>query len=220
MPKIKVALFGDIYILLEGIASLLNDSSEIEVNNIFCDYKDLITELKKYETNIIIYALYSFEKKDIEIIIDLKASFPKLKIIMLVLKDEEDNVLKSLKAGAKGYITKDTNQSELFEAIFSVHNGLDYHSKSIANVLVKNYLKIINSGSSKSYKHELELLSKREIEIIKLWGESFTNAEIAERLCISVRTVESHKNHIMQKLNMKTTVDLVKFAIKNNLIKI
>jgi len=220
MPKIKVALFGDIYILLEGIASLLNDSSEIEVNNIFCDYKDLIAELKKYETNIIIYALYSFEKKDIEIIIDLKASFPKLKIIMLVLKDEEDNVLKSLKAGAKGYITKDTNQSELFEAIFSVHNGLDYHSKSIANVLVKNYLKIINSGSSKSYKHELELLSKREIEIIKLWGESFTNAEIAERLCISVRTVESHKNHIMQKLNMKTTVDLVKFAIKNNLIKI
>ncbi len=86
--------------------------------------------------------------------------------------------------------------------------------------MLNKYIISIKSGKETQRKKNLSSLSTRELEITELWGNSYSNKEIADKLFISIRTVESHKNHIMQKLNLKSVVDLVKFAIKNNIIEI
>jgi len=122
--------------------------------------------------------------------------------------------------GAKGFLAKESDKNDLLEAIYTLRSGHDYYSKSITKLLLKKYITGLKSGESLFVNKDIKCLSSRELEILKLWGNSYTNNEISEELFISVRTVESHKNHIMQKLNMKTAVDLVKFAIKNNIIEV
>jgi two-component system response regulator NreC len=100
-----------------------------------------------------------------------------------------------------------------------LRNGHDYYSKSITSLLLNRYITSLKADEI-SQNTDINNLSTRQIEILKLWGENYSNQEIADRFFISVRTVESHKNHIMQKLNLKSTVDMVKFAIKNNIIEI
>ena len=104
--------------------------------------------------------------------------------------------------------------------MYTLRNGHDYFSKCITTILLSRYVHSIQNNESISSLKGIETLSLREIEILQLWGNSFTNQEIAEKLFISVRTVESHKTHIMQKLQLKTAVDLMKYAIKNNIIQI
>jgi len=100
-----------------------------------------------------------------------------------------------------------------------LRNGHDFYSASITHLLLNRYISSLKSDEQHQ-RTETANLSSRQIEILKLWGESCTNQEIADHFFISVRTVESHKNHIMQKLNLKSTVDMIKFAIKNNIIEI
>ncbi|MCL2511644.1 MAG: response regulator transcription factor, partial [Bacteroidales bacterium] len=115
----------------------------------------------------------------------------------------------------KGYLSKDTTRAELLEAIYTLRNGFDYYGKSITNILLRGYL---NQTSSKE--EEQPELSAREIEVLRLLGDGMTNQEIADKLFVSIRTVESHKSNIMRKINLRTTVDLVKFAIRNSYIDV
>jgi two-component system response regulator NreC len=145
--------------------------------------------------------------------------YNKARLMVLSLNTRESFILKSIKAGAKGFLTKDTTRNELVEAIYTLRSGYDYYSKSITNILLNSYLK--KSGESDGPLDKLlSILSERELEVLKLFSESFTNSEIAEKLFISIRTVESHKNNIMRKINLRTTVDLVKFAIRNNITEV
>ena len=132
---------------------------------------------------------------------------------------DESFIKQSIKAGVNGYLHKNTTREEILAAIHSIYNGRDFFSENISKIILKSY---IESAKHNRYDdaNPHELLSKREIEILKMFAEGFINKEIADKLFISVRTVESHKNHIMQKLNLKTQVELVKFAIKHKLIDI
>jgi two-component system response regulator NreC len=132
---------------------------------------------------------------------------------------QEEFIFNAIQAGAKGYLPKNTSKKELLEAIEAVHKGEEYFSQQISGIILKSYIKKAQNQEDESKKKE-DLLSKREIEILKLFAEGVSNQEIADKLFISVRTVESHKNHIMQKLELKNTVDLVKFAIKNKIIEL
>ncbi len=101
----------------------------------------------------------------------------------------------------------------------TVRNGYDYYSKSISSIILKRYLN--QPGSTNAIRNQPNSnLSDRELEVLKLFADSYTNQEIADKLFVSIRTVESHKNNIMRKINLKTTVDMVKFAIRNNLIEV
>jgi DNA-binding NarL/FixJ family response regulator len=125
----------------------------------------------------------------------------------------ENFIFKMIKAGAKGHLTSDTNRDEIVEAIYTLRNGYDFYAKAITNMILRNYL---DDGNGKAEREKN--LSTREMEVLKLFAQSHTNKEIADKLFISVRTVESHKNNIMRKINLKTTVDMVKFAIRNNIV--
>jgi two-component system response regulator NreC len=127
----------------------------------------------------------------------------------------EEFILKAIEAGAKGYLPKNTNRKELIAAVKSIFNGDEYFSNEISGIILKSY---VNNVQNKKENNGTEELTKREKEVLKLFAEGHTNTEISDKLFISVRTVESHKNHIMQKLDLKTTVDLIKYAIKHNYI--
>jgi DNA-binding NarL/FixJ family response regulator len=217
MGKIYIGIYDEHILLQEGIELLLNETEDFEVV-LKANSKDHLLEyLSKVLVHILIVNIYSLKPSMQNLLIQINTQFPKIKVLALSVFEDEEVVLRTIKSGAKGFLAKDTERNELAEAVFTLRNGYDYYSKSITHILVNKYISKIKINEDA---FDVRNLSIREIEILKLWGNSFNNKEIADKLFISVRTVESHKNHIMQKLNLKTTVDLVKFAIKNNIIEV
>ena len=220
MNKISVAILDEHKIVLEGISELLNDVEDIEVKLKISDKGTLIHDIKISGIHILILNIHNLTNEVLDLIRKINIDLPKIHILILSVESNEALVFKTIKAGAKGFLAKDTNRNELIEAIYTLRNGFDYYSKSITNILLNKYIISIKSDKQTHQKNNLNSLSARELEIMELWGNSYTNKEIADKLFISIRTVESHKNHIMQKLNLRSIVDLVKYAIKNNIIEI
>jgi len=216
---IDLAIFDEHRLALEGLHGLLSGISDFRVV-LSCDDRNVLAEkLKAIQVHVLLLNMHDISVRNLNLIIQLNISNPKLKILIISVIDSEEIVLKTIKAGAKGFLGKDSDRNSLLEAIYTLRNGHDYYSKSITHLLLNRYISSLKSDDL-SQNANLESLSSRQIEILKLWGESYSNQEIADKFFISVRTVESHKNHIMQKLNLKSTVDMVKFAIKNNIIEI
>lgn len=219
MNKIEIILVDDHHIVCEGIKSLLSDSQNITVMGCVRNLSELLIKLRILPIHVILLSSYQPGDNDIDIIRIIQREHPQIKILILAMMVQESFILRTLKAGAKGFLSKDADRNELIEAIMTVRNGYDYYSKSISNIILKRYLD--QPGSSVAIRnHPTSNLSDREIEVLKLFAESYTNQEIADKLFVSIRTIESHKNNIMRKINLKTTVDMVKFAIKNNLIEV
>ncbi len=216
---IDIAIFDEHKLVLEGFTSLLSGVSDLRIV-LTCDDRNVLTEkLKLMQRHVLILSMHDISVRNINLIIQLNINNPKLKILVVSVIDSEEIVLKTIKAGAKGFLGKDADRNSMIEAIYTLRNGHDYYSQSITHLLLNRYISTLDTDQM-SQNTNINSLSSRQIEILKLWGESYTNQEIADRFFISVRTVESHKNHIMQKLNLKSTVDMVKFAIKNNIIEI
>lgn len=206
-------------LMLESLAALLSGKDEITVTGQFGAIVDFQRYSRTLTINVLIINLYKIHLEEIELIKKINKEMPRIKVLVISMEQPENIVFESIKAGAKGYLTKQDRGSELLMAIYTLRGGYEYYNKSISGIILNSYLRSLDEdGSGKS--RLPGNLSIREVEIIQNWGNGLSNKEIADKLFISVRTVESHKNHIMQKLNLKTTIDLVKFAIRNNLIEI
>lgn len=213
--KIKLGILDELLITREGITSLLEPVDDIEVTLTISQHTCLIEEIKSNPVNVLILVIHSYTSVYTNLIVQLSTHFPRIRVLVISVSNDEEAVLKTIKAGAKGFLAKDTTRTELLEAIYSLRNGHEFFSNSITVLLLNKYIRKLKTDEDRP---DIRSLSTREIEIMKMWGNSFTNKEIADKLFLSVRTVETHKNHIMQKLNLKTSVDLVKFAIRNNII--
>lgn len=200
-------------LLLESIATLLSAKNDIEVTGQFARVSDFIRTSRQVQINVLIVNLYKYHSEEIDLIKKISNEMTRIKVLVISMENDERAVYESIRAGAKGLLSKNDTADEMMMAVYSLRNGYDYFNKPISELLLNNYIRKIDETGPGN-------LSKREIEIIRFWGDGLSNPEIADRLFISVRTVESHKNHIMQKLNFKTNIDLLKFAIKNNLIEI
>ena len=218
MDYIKIGVCSEHKLLHEGICSLIENTPGIQISLHENNMGKLLKSIGIGGIQILILHTELLDNSIINLIDQLKSKYPKLQVLILSSEVDEKYILKTIKAGAKGFLAKDSDKNDLLEAIYTLRAGHDYYSKSITQLLLSKYIHGLNSEESNFDNKEIKCLSSRELEILKLWGNSYTNNEISEELFISVRTVESHKNHIMQKLNMKTAVDLVKFAIKNNII--
>jgi DNA-binding NarL/FixJ family response regulator len=144
----------------------------------------------------------------------IKQKNPGIKIIMLSADKSEYSISEAIKSGADGYLHKDTSVDEIKKAIRSVKNNKEYFGNSISGSVFRSYANKIREGK----KHASKSLSDREIEIVRYISEGLTYKEIGNKLHISTRTVESHKNNILQKLDVKTIPELIKAAIKHNYI--
>ncbi len=216
---IDIAVFDEHKLMLEGLTRLIEGLSDVRTVFTCDDRSVLVQKLKSIQVHVLVINMRDISVRNINLIVQLTISNPRVKILVVSVLDSEEMVLKTIKAGAKGFLGADSDRNDLMEAIYTLRNGHDYFSKSITHLLLNRYISGIQADDPDKTAG-IASLSSRQIEILKLWGESYTNQEIADRFFISVRTVESHKNHIMQKLNLKSTVDMIKFAIKNNIIEI
>jgi DNA-binding NarL/FixJ family response regulator len=214
-----VAVYTDnATIVSSGINVVLSSIDEIEMCDVCTDCESVVNLMKTGCYQILIVVLKDVSNSDIqfELINQIRAQFYRIRIVAVAPKACKDLVFKSIKCGANGFLSADASVQELKEAVFTIRAGHEFFSASITKLLVNNYVESMRTDSADQIALS-EKLGKRELEVLSLWGDGHTNVEIADTLFISVRTVESHKNHIMQKLGIRTTVDLLKFAIRNNI---
>ncbi len=146
----------------------------------------------------------------------IKEQNPNVKIILLSSEINEETVTRAVKAGVDGYLPKDTSRRTLLDAIEKVRSEEKYFAQAISNIILEAFYRKETSKHSVTSNE----LTKRENEVLKLVAFSKTNAEVAEELFISVKTVETHKNNILSKLGLRNTADLVRYAVKNSIIEI
>lgn len=216
---IKIGIIDDHVISAEALGHYLNANSDFEASVILHDRLALIEHLKRDGINVLVICINEIGFEILNLIRHISLSYDRVRQLVVARITDDTAVLKCIKAGAKGFLAKDSDCSELTEAIYTLRNGYDFYSSSVAHLLLNKYIASMKDDERPAAPG-LETLSSRQIEILKLWGNSLSNQEIADKLYLSVRTVESHKTHIMQKLNLKTTIDMIKFGIKNNLIEI
>ena len=217
MSKIKIILIDDHQIVRDGIKSLLSNDENIEIIGEAKDAYSLFDILKHNIPDVVLLDISLPTMSGIEVSKILSADYPKIKILMLSMYTSEDFIFNALKSGIHGYLPKNTTQKELLEAINTVYNGKEYFSKCISDTILRSYVNSAKHGNSKS-NDKLSNLTSREREILQQVVEGNNNSNISKQLNISIRTVETHKTNIMHKLNLNSTIDLVKFALKNNLI--
>ncbi|MCX6231696.1 MAG: response regulator transcription factor [Bacteroidetes bacterium] len=219
MDTIKIIIVDDHPIVRDGIKVLLMNVSNIEIIGEAADGNELFELLKTKVPDILIMDISMPDLSGIEITEKLKSEKSEIKVIMLTADKTDESVFDSLKAGALGYLPKNAKRDEIIDAINKVYEGEEYIAESITSTVLKTYISNARNLNYQDSKRNIEL-SKREIEIVELFSEGLSYKEIANRLYISTRTVESHKNNILEKLELKTIVDLVKYAIKNKIIKL
>lgn len=212
---IQVIIVDDHKLVTDCIGLFLKGSRHIEVIGVCHSGKDTLNMLKKTKPHVILVDITMPEMSGIQLTDSIKKKYPNTRILILSMHSDYNNISDAIDAGADGYVPKDVSSEELVEAIITVSKGKNYFHSTISDEIVKNY-------ANKRQKNDniLPQLTRRELEVLQLFAEGFNNSEIADRLFLSVRTIESHKNHILQKTNMKNSVELIKFAIKNKIIEI
>ncbi|WP_430974401.1 response regulator transcription factor [Sunxiuqinia rutila] len=215
---INIGIYDEHHLMGQGLKLLLDQVDDFDV--LFCaDGKEQLMNLVQNKSlNILVLTIHDTSVRTMNLIVRLSLLNPKARLLILAFDNSEDMIVKIVKSKAKGILGRDASQKELIEAIRTLRNGFDYFNRSINQMVLNQYIDKLEAPEEKT--EGLNSLSERQIEVLKLWGRSYSNQEIADELCISVRTVDAHKNHIMQKLQLKSTVELVKFSIKNNIIEI
>ena len=217
--KIKIIIVDDHEILRDGIKALLILANDIEVIGEASNGNELFSLLKFLKPDIILLDIIMPGQSGIEIAEKMNIEYPDIKIIILSSNIDEESVFNSINAGVSGYLSKNINKIELIEAIRQVNAGKEYYSDMIPLVIIKKYKSFIKDNTKQ--KQEIIItLSDREKEIVRWITEGLSYKEIGEKLFISSRTVESHKNNMLEKLELKTTVDLIKYAIKNGIVEL
>lgn len=219
MEKIKIILVDDHQIVRDGIKSLLVNNPSMEIIGEAKSAYEFFDLLKLKLPDIVLLDISLPSMSGIEVSKILSDQYPQIKILMLSMYTSEDFIFNALKAGIHGYLPKNTTRTELLHAITEVARGHEYFSKSISDTILKSYVNSAKYGKPNS-NDKLDNLSNREKEILRLVVEGMNNSKIAEHLSISIRTVETHKTKILRKLDLHSTVDLVKFAIKNKIIEL
>jgi DNA-binding NarL/FixJ family response regulator len=219
MEQISIFLVDDHQLVRDGIKALLTGLTDIVIIGEANSGRELMDQIGHTTPDIILMDISLPDISGIDLTKQLHRDYPRVKILILSMYTDEDFIFNSLKAGAMGYLPKNTSRQELLDAIYALHNGQEFLGNSISKVILKSYMRHATEPD-KSPESLQMVLSGREIEILKLYAEGLNNKEISEKLSISIRTVESHKNHIVRKLGLKSTVDMVKFAIRNKIIEL
>ncbi|MBC6111686.1 response regulator [Pedobacter fastidiosus] len=215
---IKVLLADDHTIVRNGIISLLRNESSIEIISEASNGTDVINQLKAgLQPDIIVTDINLSGINGIELTTIIRARYPKVKIIILTTLDHENYVSQSLDAGASGFLLKNVNIEEVIFAIKNVALGYKYVCTAITIKLLAQSRGRFAIGPSSILKPDIEL-SKREIEILALIADGFTNSEIAEKLFTSKRTIEGNRQSLLDKTGKKNTAALINFVVRNGII--
>lgn len=217
MKKIRVLLAEDHTIVRQGIAALLGTENDMEVVGEASNGLEAIELAKKIVPDVVLMDIGMRHLNGLEATREIKRLFPATKILILTMHDSEEWIFQILKAGASGYLIKDSAMTDLTSALRAVWQGGSYLSPSISKLVIEEYIRKAESGEKRRVE---DLLSGREREILQRIAEGNSIPEISNALCISKKTVEAHKTHIMEKLNIHDKVGLIKYAIRMGLTKL
>ncbi|MDP4552904.1 response regulator transcription factor [Alkalihalobacillus macyae] len=212
---IKVLLVDDHAVVRMGLKMLLNSINDMEVVGEASEGNEGIEKALETNPNAILMDLSMPHGKDgLSATSELKKQLPNTAILILTMHDDEEYLFRAIQAGASGCVLKSAPHDELIQAIRSVCSGNAYLHPSATKRLMEEYIGNLKQDEMDTY----QLLSDREKEVLTLVAKGYANKEIAEKLVISVKTVETHKGNVMGKLKIKTRPELVAFALKKGLL--
>lgn len=212
---IKVLLAEDHTIVRNGIVALLEKEEEIKIIAEAKNGEEVLGLLESgIAPDVILTDINMPDMNGIELISALKTSYPQIKTLVLTMLDDENHVNQALSAGAHGYLLKNVNIDEIIFAIKQITKGYKYICTGIS-------LNLLAQASSNHYSQKIKLsvdISKREIEILNLIAQGFTNGEIADKLFTSKRTIEGNRQNLLEKTGTKNTASLINFVVRNRII--
>ena len=215
--KITVLIAEDHTIVRQGLSALINRQPDMRVIGESGDGKEAVEKTKRLRPDVVLMDIAMKHMNGLEATVGIKKMTPEVKVLVLTMYESEEYIFQILRAGASGYLLKDAAMSDLISAIKAVHRGESYLSPSISKKVIDDYIRRAELGEKAGIN---DPLSDREREILQLIAEGHTYDEIASALCISKKTVETHRANIMDKLNIHDKVGLVKYAIRKGLIKV
>lgn len=219
MKQIKILIVDDHPMIRQGIKSLLEDVDYIDIAAEAANGNEALNALAKGRFDLVIMDIKMPELSGIETTEKIHTMYPEVKVLAISMYDEQRYIVRMLQAGALGYVLKNTSKEELLQAINSVMNGESYFSQEVSSIMMSQFMSKKAPDYSDVVRADVAL-TKRETEIIKLIAEEHTNTEIAEKLGISPRTVDTHRRNLLQKLDVKNTAGLVKYAIQHNILEV
>ena len=218
MSKIKVLLADDHKIIRIGLRGILEREEDMEVVGEAESGSEVLDMLQKSVTDVVLMDIDMGRSNGTETTRKVRVMFPDVRVLALTMHEEAEHIIYMLEAGASGYLLKNVGRDELLSAIRTVVQGNSYFSHTVSATLLKAITDLKSKPSSASKQTSGSPLSDREIEVLKLIAQEHSNGEIAEKLFISIRTVDTHRRNILEKLQVKNTAGLVKYAIEKALI--
>lgn len=212
MKKIRVLIADDHKIIRVGLRGLVELSKDIEVIGEAENGAQVLELLKKASVDVVLMDIDMGNTSGIETTRELKKLYPEVNVVGLTMHEEQGYIVEMMEAGASGYLLKNTGLDELLTAIRTAARGDSYFSQQVSATL----LQAITRGKASAVPNTM--LTEREIEVLRLITQEYSNGEIAEKLFISIRTVDTHRRNLLEKLQVKNTAGLVKYAMEKGIV--
>lgn len=207
--KIRILLADDHAVVRQGFRMILAGQADMEILGEAGNGREAVELAEQLQPDVVVMDVAMPELNGIEATRRLAVSAPHTRVLALSMHKDSVYVREILRAGARGYLLKDAADSDLLAAVRAVSRGEGYLSPAISDAVLSDYRRHVTNP--------IDLLSSREREVLQMIAEGKTNKDIANVLSLSVYTVDAHRGHIMEKLNLHSTTDLVRFAIRNGL---
>jgi two-component system, NarL family, response regulator NreC len=215
MPAIRILLADDHVVMRSGLRLLLERQPNLEVVAEAADGREAVDMAAAQKPDVVVMDIAMPHLNGVEATRQIVARNPAIGVVILSMHSDESYVLRSLKAGAHAYLLKDSAESDLISAIEAITNGKSFFSAGVRKILKEDYIfQLAKLGSEDTY----ELLTPREREVLQLAAEGQSNKEIAALLNLSLYTVETHRTHVLQKLNLHSVPELVLYAVRKGII--
>lgn len=215
MGMIKIVLVDDHKMVREGLKRFLEDNQDFEIVVEAENGRDCLDQLATVEADIVLTDLSMPQMNGLELTKILRKQFPKIKVIALTMMDDSQHIKQMLAEGVMGYLLKNCSEDDLMIAINKVYNGNTYYAPEVTNIIL-NSIRKVNPRRQSKVVNEMPL-TVREKEVLYLILKEKTNQEIAEKLFISVRTVDAHKRNLLDKTGSRNVAGLVIFALDHEL---
>ncbi|HPX81203.1 MAG TPA: response regulator transcription factor [Syntrophales bacterium] len=211
MKKIRILIADDHPIVRAGFKLVISDTQDMTVADEAGNGQEVLNLIRKKDYDIVLLDISMPGRNGLEVLKDLKAEKPKLPVMILSIYPEEQYAVRALRAGASGYMTKASAPNELIAAIRKISQGGKYISASLAEKLTE----YLDEDANKPLH---EKLSDREYQVMLLIASGKTVSDIADELCLSVKTISTYRSHIIDKMRLKNNAEITLYAVQNNLI--
>jgi DNA-binding NarL/FixJ family response regulator len=215
MSQIRILLADDHSVMRSGLRLVLERQPDFQVIAEVSDGRQAVALTQQHLPDVVVMDINMPNLNGIEAARQISAAMPQVSIVILSMHSDEAYVLRALKAGARGYLLKESAESDLISAVRSVYAGKAFFSPAVSRMLVEDYVRQLQD---REIEDSYDLLTTREREILQLIAEGKSNKEIANILNLSLYTVETHRGNLMEKLNLHTVPELILYAVRKGVI--